>query len=591
MTLTDEAAIVIPVTVNGRTVNASIDSGSSGGQPLTISKKLQTELNLQAMPSITASAYGGDVKLETTKLNTIIIGGLTLHNRLVDVAPDGPLWDGSSDMVVGQEFLLSLLLQVDWERRRIRFLLTGDMPATSDDVSVLLDRRINHLIVPVTVCGIDRQLVLDSGLENDVNLNPASMPFERCSGSVRSDRSSVGLGGRHIREIIALPTLRLGSRTFPDIIAGLEGPNDPLVRTGVAGSVGYGTLRRSNFVLDAGNGKLRFYGPDRSSKVVEPPTVGIQFTVTPDALTIVHLMSNSPASRAALKVGDRICTVDGKTIKALRGHFKVMNPAAGTTISLGLCVGRTVRLLSQDYLAFAAALAKTALPAAPEPAGIGRLTEALARCEGKASQVAVEGCSTVIASTTIPAYYRITARLMRVGHYDRLERHTDALADANASMAENGENAWVLSMRAQSNTKLGRYQEAGNDLDATLAIDPTFSIAYVLRAALEYKLKRYDKGIEASKRALALAPGDHQALNMLALGYLHQEKFDFALIEVEKAIATAKDYSDGYATRGQIREKQGQLDLARSDFEQALKIDPANADAVDGLRRISTPPV
>lgn len=49
-----------------------------------------------------------------------------------------------------------------------------------------------------------------------------------------------------------------------------------------------------------------------------------------------------------------------------------------------------------------------------------------------------------------------------------------SIADIDVLIAENGRTASLLSLRAQSHTKLGRYQEADNELDAALTIEPNF---------------------------------------------------------------------------------------------------------------------
>lgn len=417
---TDEDGIVIPVMVNGQTVNALVDSGSVGGNPITLSKKLETKLRLQPTSSNTASAYGGQIKLEVVNLSSFQLGGLVLTNQSADVAPGAVSSEGDVDIIIGQKFLLAVLMQVDWDKHRARFLLTGDMLGTAGDVPTRIDQRTNFLIVPTKLCGFEHPFVLDTGLEDDVHLNAVDVSFQDCTGLLRSDMSATGLGGRHIKEIVGLGSLQIGSHTYQEIVAGLEDQGAPLVRRGMAGSIGIGILRRSNFVLDAGADRLRFYGSYRYGKRVERPTLGVQFTVSPTMLTITHLMSNSPAARTALEEGDRICAINGKSIAAWNGAFP-MRPPAGTPVSLSLCDGRVVQIVSQDFLA-TAAKPDSPLAVLPEPADIGRATEALALCQGDASQAAIDGCSAVIASPSILAYYKTQASLIRAKLYDRLGR-------------------------------------------------------------------------------------------------------------------------------------------------------------------------
>ncbi len=360
-----------------------------------------------------------------------------------------------------------------------------------------------------------------------------------------------------------MPSLRIGSRRFDAVVASVEDEDDPLRRAGMAGSVGHGILRRSNFVLDAGAAKLYFFGADRSALARKRPTIGIQFRETDAALVVTHVMSNSPASRTPLEVGDRICRVNDTPVGAWNRKYP-MNPRAGTGISVGLCDGRVIPIVAVDYMALPGA--SPAPPAVdPEPLGIGEATAALAVCQGSGSEVGAGGCSAVVANSRILPFYRMHARLIRAQIYDRLKRHTDALADIDALIAANGKTAPLLALRAQSDTKLGKYPEAARELDEALAIDPAFVQSYLFRALLEIRLGRFDKSIEASSKALELAPGDYRGRNILALGLLHSGQIEEALSEVERAISQAETYPDSYATRGQIYEKQGQIALARAD--------------------------
>jgi Flp pilus assembly protein TadD len=582
--------IIIPVVVNGRKVNAMIDTGSIGPQSTTISKNLQAELKLASNSSGRAIAYGGPIDTEISSLKSLRIGGVTLWNPQVDVAPEQDIWSDGVDLIVGHRIMLGLLLQVDWTKRQVRLLLTGDLPATADDIPVGVEDGIGNITVPVQFCGAHYQFILDTGADSDTLINPGEVSLENCGEMNRSDRSSSGLGGKLVREIVATPRIRLGGRPFPDIIAGVEAPGDPLARKRRAGSVGTGLLRRSNFVLDVGAGQLRFYGPDRSAKVIDRPTLGIQFRKAANALTIVHIMSNSPASQTSLQIGDRICRLNGKTLDELRGDISAINPPAGAATEIGLCDGRAVAITSRDFMASAASTGPISR-AAPTTNidGLGHITEALARCGGKPGLAAIDGCGMVIASATIPVDYRVSARVTRAQLYESLQRPDDALADVNALIGEHGASSILLAMRAQYNLKLKRYDHTARDIEKALEINSSDPIAYLVRAHFEYEMKQYGRGIEAANQALSLAPGDYQALNALALGYYHQGRLEAALAEVGRAIAARADYAEAFVTRGQIWENMGRVDPARKDFERALQIDPVNADAESGRRRVSFP--
>jgi C-terminal processing protease CtpA/Prc len=80
--------------------------------------------------------------------------------------------------------------------------------------------------------------------------------------------------------------------------------------------------------------------------------VGIQGPPTDDGITIMHVMAHSPAEAAGLKMGDRICAVDGETIRAAwygdPKHEWMAGPE-GKTVVLGRCGGGTVRVTLRKF--------------------------------------------------------------------------------------------------------------------------------------------------------------------------------------------------------------------------------------------------
>ncbi len=167
--------IVIPIMINGKEFKAAIDSGSTGDDLLTLSNRLGSELQLTPESYTAANAYGGTVRLGMVTLAWFRIGGMTLTNQRVSIAP-GPVDRDGVDVIVGQKLLLGMLLQVEWDKRRLRLLLTGDMPQSANGTPTLIDGRTKHLVVPAAYCGIERQLVLDSGLEDDATIVAVDPP-------------------------------------------------------------------------------------------------------------------------------------------------------------------------------------------------------------------------------------------------------------------------------------------------------------------------------------------------------------------------------------------------------------------------------
>lgn len=411
----DEAdGIIFPVTVNGQATYADIDTGSTVSDVALISSKLVSLADgAKDGKTISANGYGGVSQYAIRRADSLVIGGLTLLNQQVAVT-DKPLSrDERVGVTVGIKMLMGLTLQVDWENRRARFLLGGDLPKDADTVTVAIETRTHLPIVDAEICGIRVQALLDTGTDSDVHLVPEQEKLWECAAPVRSDIRGIGAGGPVIKGLASLPVVRIGGRPMGPATASIDPEGGPLSRRGISASVGTGLLRRSNFVLDAGNSALAFYGSDRTARVTDRTRIGIQYRPDGNGLLITHIMKASPASQTILKPGDRICSLNGRTIEALAGKYGDISPPAGKIARVGICAGPTVSILASDYLAFPGApdiAFPAGTPAVPEPAGVGRVTEAFSRCVNLSGEEMAEACSIVLNAPRIANFWKETAR-------------------------------------------------------------------------------------------------------------------------------------------------------------------------------------
>ncbi|OJY50496.1 MAG: hypothetical protein BGP17_18800 [Sphingomonas sp. 67-41] len=411
--------IIIPVTVNGQATYANVDTGSTVSDVAVISSRLlPAGEGAKDEQRISANGYGGISHYPIRRAGSLVIGGITLLNQMVAVTDQPLSLDERVGVTIGIKMLMGLTLQIDWENRRARFLLGGDLPKGADTVTVAIETRTHLPIVDVEICRLPVKALLDTGANSDLNLASEQEKLRECAAPVRSDIRSVGAGGPVISGLVSLPAVRIGTRSMGPAIASIDPERGPLSRRSIPASIGTGLLRRSNFVLDAGNSALAFYGADRTARVIDRPRIGIQYRPDGKALRITHLMKGSPASETILKAGDRICALNGKTIEALAGKYGDISPPVGQTARIGLCGGPTVSIEARDFLAFPGA-PDAAFPAGsppiPEPAGVGRVTEAFAGCvNGELSgEELAKTCSIVLNAPGVANYWKEIARTKR----------------------------------------------------------------------------------------------------------------------------------------------------------------------------------
>lgn len=408
--------LILPITVNGHATYADVDTGSTLPGSVQISSKLVTgtERAKFGKPVVT-EAYGGTKFYPRARVAELTIGGIHMKNEPVTVTDETFGRDARVQATIGIEFLRKWALQVEWQQRRARFLIAGDLPKGATTIPVRIDPQSRFATLDATICGVTVRAVLDSGADSDLHLAPEREELQSCVHQ-RSDIRSIGRGGPLISGWVSMPSVEIGGIRRGPIFASIDPAGGPLSGHGFPASIGYGVLRRSSFVLDAGGGGLLLYGPDRTADVLDPSHVGIQFRKDLDGLLITHLELGSPASETTLKPGDRICALNGRTIAELQGRYGDINPPVGQTVQVRICGGETVSIVARDYLGAAELSARLALaPPTPivEAVGVGRVTEAFDRCTTGSGGNAADACSIVLNTPGIGAGWKSLARARR----------------------------------------------------------------------------------------------------------------------------------------------------------------------------------
>jgi len=412
----EDDGLILPITVNGHATYAEVDTGSTLPGSVLLSSKLLSEAEKAKFGKpVVTEAYGGTKFYPRARVAELTIGGIYMKNEPVTVTDQSFGRDARVQATIGIDFLRKWALQVEWQQHRARFLIGGDLPKGAATIPVRIDPKSRFATLDATICGVTVAAVLDSGADNDVNLVPEREELQGCVHK-RSDIRSMGSGGPLVSGRVSIPSIEIGGIRRGSIFASIDPAGGPLSGHGFAASIGYGVLRRSSFVLDAGGGGLLLYGADRTADVLDPSHVGIQFREDLDGLLITHLMLGSPASETTLKPGGRICALNGETIAELKGRYGDINPPVGQTVQVRICGGETVSIVARDYLGAAELAARFAsAPPTPivEPVGVGRVTEAFDRCTTASGREAANACSIVLNAPGISTPWKDLARARR----------------------------------------------------------------------------------------------------------------------------------------------------------------------------------
>ena len=138
----------------------------------------------------------------------------------------------------------------------------------------------------------------------------------------------------------------------------------------------------------------------------------------------------------------------------------------------------------------------------------------------------------------------------------------------------------ILSDRGASRQAIECYQKA-------LELAPRSAMAYFCMGFAYGDLEDYDRAMNCYRQALSLGldySGVHAQMGGL---YLRQQDYGLALQEYNRAIAEIKDNASLYALRGYCHELLHDYGEALDDYEEALRLNPGQKVAKDGMARIA----
>ena len=141
-----------------------------------------------------------------------------------------------------------------------------------------------------------------------------------------------------------------------------------------------------------------------------------------------------------------------------------------------------------------------------------------------------------------------------------------------------------------------KYDDAIAKFQEVIAVAPNCAECYANIGTAQVNAKKYDDAEASYKKAIEMKPDMAEAYNGLATLYNAQKKFDQAAEASKKAMELAGSASGGAAAgaaggaaggasgsavynQGVILWNAGKFADAKTQFEQAVKLDPNNADA------------
>jgi predicted aspartyl protease len=249
---------VIPVGLGGRLVHALVDSGA---QYSAIDRGFAERLGLESAlgPPIVAMGVGGTSHVAPRIPLALDVGGVALPRVMsaaLDLSTLSAAMDAETPLILGFDVLASLVADIDFSGRRLRFLPAAPAIATTP---APVRRQGRALLAEVSVEGRSIELLIDTGSGGHISLSEAAARdlglLDRPSRPARN----LVLGGVASSQIIEIGRLEFAGHSFTDVpLHVIQLPAAPGFPKGLLGAE---TLRRWRVIMEAGAGRLSLIEP------------------------------------------------------------------------------------------------------------------------------------------------------------------------------------------------------------------------------------------------------------------------------------------------------------------------------------------
>ena len=189
-------------------------------------------------------------------------------------------------------------------------------------------------------------------------------------------------------------------------------------------------------------------------------------------------------------------------------------------------------------------------------------------------------------NTALLALWLAATLLPAQGQQPTTNRLRDSLTTLNTLIAANPHSADLRLRKAALNIELNQWEYAIEEYGRVLQQDPTNLTARFFRAYAHNHLRHFDAARDDYEHFLSIVPRHFEARLGLAMVKRNQGRTIEAADEFNRLVEQYPDSALAYAVRADFEDEQGQLDLARYDYQQALRLHPANAEYRVALQRL-----
>lgn len=293
------ARIFLPVQVNGRTVQAMLDSGAG---IVTMDRAYAAELGIVPTGTLPLTGAGGTLPAQIADV-TLTVGGLRMEHvrvAIIDLSPVAAGLGRPMPLVLGRDAFEAAVVDIDFPGRKIAFHDPARFTAPGGAVRLPLTEtpdRVREISVSVEGAPPERATFdLGSATPITVSHDYASR-HDLLQGRPAAQAMAGGVGGMSVHDLITIRSLSVGGVELKAAPALINRSDAELPTKGL--NVGMPVLSRFRVITDYGHDAL-FLVPN-ATEVAKPfrkDRAGLGAMLTGDHLNVVFVAPGGPADRA-----------------------------------------------------------------------------------------------------------------------------------------------------------------------------------------------------------------------------------------------------------------------------------------------------
>lgn len=343
----EDSLLTLPVRICGIETRAVLDSGATRS---AVDTAFADRHRLQGVRDHRVTGLTEETIARVTRPLRVEAGArhlLTTSALILDLAPMARAARMPIELVIGQEFFVRNMVEIDPDQAAFRFWTNG-----SDNINhwlPVVQTADGLFCTTITLKeGLETAAIIDLGCSTPLYVSPEYAEANNLFGGMRRGSSaSLGVDGVAISQLGRMGSLRVGDVVLHDVPFAVP----PAWRFAAPMIMGLPLLRRFRCRLAFGRARMQIVRVSGSNRPFVRDASGLSVLHAGDHLQVIHVAKHSPAARAGLHEGDSIVAINDEQIgpESAQNHRNLGKRPPGTRYVLSVLAKDEVQLILEEY--------------------------------------------------------------------------------------------------------------------------------------------------------------------------------------------------------------------------------------------------